>query len=222
MTTSSSEGVERHFLHRGFGLEFEMEARYIERYLPRDGRRILDVGCGIGGLFELIGKHRALGLDGLPEGLALTHGAFPDIPLIAASADRLPLRDQSIDAITAQHLVEHLSSLQFASIEWNRVLRPAGTLIIATPNQRFIDPTVYDDPSHIEIFNAQSLRSVLEHAGFDIRDIRTLGLPWFRAYGRVRGTWRLRRATLRYAYQLSELGLFRWNGQTLCCVAVKK
>lgn len=221
MMTSPPDGVERHFLHRGFGLEFEMEARYIERHLPREGRWTLDIGCGIGGLFDAIGLDRVLGLDGLPEGLALTRAAFPSVPLVAANADRLPLRDDSIATITAQHLVEHLPSFRSTADEWHRVLRPAGTLIIATPNAAFIDPKVYDDPSHIEIFEAQSLGSALEASGFEIQDIRTLGLPWFRTYGGLQGKWRLRRGLLRYAYELSKIGPFHWKGQTLCCVARK-
>lgn len=215
------DGVEWHFLHRGFGPEFEMEAAYIRSYLPDCGRWILDIGCGIGGLFDSIGANRVLGADGLISGLMLTRKAHPQVPLATANAASLPFRDGSVHAVTAQHLVEHLTSFAAICREWRRVLQPNGLLIIATPNAGFVDPSVYDDPSHVEIYSGESLRAALEPSGFKVLDIRSLGLPWFRQYGGLPGGWRMRRAVLRNARLLSQLPGLLWKGQTLCCVARK-
>ena len=66
------------------------------------------------------------------------------VPMYAASAERLPHSDASLDVVVADSLLEHLDNPAQALAEWARVLRPGGTLLVWSPN-RFslaIDPHV--------------------------------------------------------------------------------
>ena len=55
---------------------------------------------------------------------------------IIASADKLPFKDGEVDAIVAEHVIEHLTYYQFnkAMAEWYRVLKSGGTLELECPD----------------------------------------------------------------------------------------
>lgn len=218
-TQPDFDPVEKHFVHRGGGAEFDMEAAWIAERLPPAGRPILDLGCGIGALFPAIGADRVVGCDYIHEGLCCTAARFPNVPLCCATADHLPFADQSIAAITLQHVIEHLPDAMPAACDWRRVLQPGGVLVVLTPNRKFCDPSVFDDPTHVRIFEPEELGDLLSRAGFVVNELTTLGLPWFRDYSRVRGTWRCRQLVTAKAAMLARLPGCRWKGQTLCCVA---
>lgn len=199
-----------------------MEARWIARHLPVvHAERIVDLGCGNGGLFPFIGERRVVGLDSAMGGLCRTAGDHPSVRLACGSAMQLPLADGCVDALTAQHVIEHLPDADAALREWRRVLRPGGVVVLVTPNAAFCDPRVFDDPTHVCTYRRTGLCRLLTRAGFLIDDVITLALPWFRRYAAIPGGWRLRRAVLQNAAWLGRLPFLRNAGQSLCCVARK-
>lgn len=218
-TPVDDETISRHFLRRGHGLEFEMEADWVRVHLPSGNGRIVDLGCGNGSLFDTIGTPRAVGLDYHASGLKHTRARFPKVPLLCASAERLPFADASLDGLILQHVVEHLAEAAAACREFYRVLRTGGVLLLLTPNTGFCDHSVFEDSTHVHIFDCRDLSDILVNAGFSIVDLRTLGLPWFRAYRAIPSGWRLRRWVTKHAVALSTLPRWRWRGQTLCCAA---
>jgi len=218
-TASEDETISRHFLRRGHGAEFEMEADWVRAHLPPGAGRVVDLGCGIGSLFDAIGTSRAIGVDHQPSGLPHTRSRFPLVPLVCGGAERLPFADASLDGLTLQHVVEHLAETRRVFRELHRVLRPGGVLLLLTPNAEFCDPSVFEDPTHVHIFNRRDLPNGLRDVGFDIVNLRTIGLPWFRGYGSVPSAWRLRRFVTQHAIALSMVPPWRWSGQTLCCAA---
>lgn len=216
---AKTDWVDRHFLHRGCGVEFEMEVQWIRQQLPSRATCIADIGCGIGALFDVIGRSRVVGVDYCNDGLTHTRRRYPEIPLYCAYAESLPFADGSLDAITLQHVIEHIEPSKNALREWFRVLKPGGRLIMLTPNAHFCDPSVFEDTSHVHIFDHHDLHQAVTQRGFEMIELRTLGLPWFRHYHTIPMGWRLRRFVTRQARLLSNLPLCRWKGQTLCCVA---
>lgn len=217
--------VQQHFECRGDGIEFLMEAGWVRNHIPAGAMRIADVGCGIGALIDTIGPHRAIGVDYLESGLHRTRARYPRASLLAADAINLPFADGSLDVVTAQHVIEHLADARQACREWRRVLRPggdnqpAGRVLILTPNRQFADPSVYDDETHVHIYDANDLSALLRDCGFDLIDLRTLGLPWFRRHHRIPGGWRYRRWVVGNARFLSRIPACSRGGQTLCCAA---
>jgi len=218
-TPVDDETISRHFLRRGHGLEFEMEADWVRAHLPSGNGRIVDLGCGNGSLFDVIGAPRAFGVDYHASGLRHTRARFPMVPLLCAPAEHLPFADATLDGLILQHVVEHLAGAARACREFYRVLRPGGVLLLMTPNAEFCDWSVFDDSTHVQIFNRRDLSDILVGAGFNIVDLRTLGLPWFRRYHTTPSSWRLRQFVTKHAVGLSMLPYWRWGGQTLCCAA---
>ncbi|HEX5996794.1 MAG TPA: class I SAM-dependent methyltransferase [Jiangellales bacterium] len=94
---------------------------------------IVDVGCGNGTyLAEL---HRR-GHNGLVVGLDLSEGMARNSSVHAATAvadaQALPLPDGSVDIVLSLHMLYHVPNLTQAVAELRRVLRPGGTVLVAT------------------------------------------------------------------------------------------
>jgi SAM-dependent methyltransferase len=108
--------------------------------LPRHGR-ILEVGCGSGGLLAALarGGRVVVGVDIALRWLIVARRRLSDLglsaPLFAASADRLPWADGTFDAVVADSVLEHLDDPAQALREWRRVLRPSGRLVVWSPNR---------------------------------------------------------------------------------------
>lgn len=97
-----------------------------------EGDRILDLGCGEGAGTQLLTQHgcRAIGLDTLPASLATAAERLPGLPLIAASARRLPFADASLDGILAECSLSLVDRRDEVLAECHRVLRSGGRLAI--------------------------------------------------------------------------------------------
>ena len=84
---------------------------------------VLDVGCGRGRLAHyLVG--RWVGLDPSPAQLA-----DAPRPVVRANAIQLPVRRESLDAVTALWMLYHLPEPVLAVREAHRVLKPGGWFV---------------------------------------------------------------------------------------------
>jgi ubiquinone/menaquinone biosynthesis C-methylase UbiE len=106
-----------------------------------DGGQILEIGCGTGGLLAAVARtgRAIVGVDIAARWLVAARRRLADhglaVPLLAASAERLPWPDGQFDTIVADSVLEHLDDPALALCEWARVLRPGGQLLIWSPNR---------------------------------------------------------------------------------------
>ncbi|HEU5102686.1 MAG TPA: class I SAM-dependent methyltransferase [Roseiflexaceae bacterium] len=122
--------------------------RLIARYggaLP--GRRVLDLGSGMGGTSV------ALGLAGAAPLAFEYNRAYCDIirlragrydlglPVVNGAGEHLPFADASFDLVIAWDVVEHVQDPQLLLAELARVLRPGGRALLTVINRfAFRDP----------------------------------------------------------------------------------
>lgn len=107
--------------------------------VPWDGTQVVaDVGCGNGlDLHRLVPEGRcrhAIGLD-LSSGMLRTLEPLRGsgrLTLIQADAQRLPLRDDSVDVGLAMHMLYHVPDIRAAIRELRRVIRPGGIALAST------------------------------------------------------------------------------------------
>jgi ubiquinone/menaquinone biosynthesis C-methylase UbiE len=98
--------------------------------------RILDLGCGRGGLVELLWRdvELAAGLD--PDVQSLAEHRSEGMPVIRGRGENLPFVNESFDLIVCLWVLEHVERPEDVFNEVRRVLRPGGHFIFLTPNLR--------------------------------------------------------------------------------------
>lgn len=98
------------------------------------GARVLDVGCGSGATVErLVSLHglQAIGID--PSEYLLERGMkkTPGLNLIGGWGENLPFSDQSMDGVFAECTLSVMEDLDQVLREIQRVLKPAGWLVVS-------------------------------------------------------------------------------------------
>lgn len=146
------------------------------RHLRADGAApsLLDAGCANG---EFLLQMRELGWTGTgididdaalaqagAAGLDVAHGTLTDLGALG---------DRRFDAITLNHVLEHLHDPGSALRAARGLLNPGGVLWIATPNVASLAHRQFgrewlslDPPRHLVLFARDALRAALRSAGF--------------------------------------------------------
>lgn len=186
--THATERLERggaaaavlHLLWRITGLAAERQAlrrMLLDRATPG---RLLDVGCGDGRRFPEL---EALGwsVEGQevdPAAVEAARRANRRVHLGDLAAIGLPAA--TYDAITMNHVIEHVHDPVALLAECHRLLRPGGRLVAFTPNaaslghRRFReDWRGLEPPRHLQVFTPGSLSAVAGRAGLTEVDVRT-------------------------------------------------
>jgi arsenite methyltransferase len=125
----------------------------------RPGETILDIGCG-GGIDTLLAAFRAGGhgrvvaLDFLPEMLARTQDGVRELGLenvetLESEMEAIALRDDSVDLIVSNGVINLSARKARVMAECARVLRPGGRLCVSdlTVEQDDLPPEILTQPA---------------------------------------------------------------------------
>lgn len=97
--------------------------------------RILDLGCGRGGIVERLGAAgQWIGID--PDMTMLKLHRRSDMSRSCANAKALPFANHSFDMVVSSWVLEHLSEPGQVFCEIARMLRPGGHFLFLTPNAK--------------------------------------------------------------------------------------
>ena len=106
--------------------------RFISLLAPEAGTRALDVGCGPGALtarlVAALGEEAVTAVDPMEGFLDTVHQRWPGVRTEVASAESLPLDDDSVDLAVAQLVVHFMSDPVAGLREMGRVTRPGGVV----------------------------------------------------------------------------------------------
>lgn len=126
-------------LHARLGELIDPERKVLaalERIVPLSGKRIADVGTGIGHYPMLLARRtaRTYGIESDPDLLAAARERAgeahqPNIRIVEGDLRRLPLREGAVDVVLTSQ-IEPDDSYRPAIAEALRVLRPNGRLIV--------------------------------------------------------------------------------------------
>jgi SAM-dependent methyltransferase len=135
-------------------------ASAVERTLTMGGEyRILDVGSGRKPYFPIFEPYAReyIGID------ASMYVASE----IRATAEQLPLREQSIDVIVSTQVLEHVSDPAATVTEWRRTLSPGGVVFASTHGMYLYHPV----PNDHWRWTHTGLRKLFEGNGFRVRSV---------------------------------------------------
>lgn len=126
-------------LHERLGAAIDPDRKVLaalERIMPLSGKRIADVGTGIGHYPMLLARRtgRTYGIEADPALLAearrrASDAHQPNIRIVEGSGTDLPLRDGAVDVVLTAGITPDDSSLP-AIAEALRVIRPGGRLVV--------------------------------------------------------------------------------------------
>jgi len=110
--------------------------RFVASFL-RPGHYIAEIGCGPGRgtLYLTRCGFAVVGVDISFASLLLARRRAPAAAYVAATNLRLPLRDESFDAIVSDGVIHHTPDALLAFTENVRVLKPGGHLYLACYNR---------------------------------------------------------------------------------------
>jgi SAM-dependent methyltransferase len=118
-----------------FGLERRFEL--IRKHVPLEGRRILDIGCGIGTFVQRLRQFspHVYGVDIDQE--RVRQGAMALPYLAVAVSEHLPFGDATFDVVLLHEVLEHVRDDRLTLGEAGRVTRPGGKIVIYCPNRLY-------------------------------------------------------------------------------------
>ncbi|HXK34464.1 MAG TPA: class I SAM-dependent methyltransferase [Dehalococcoidia bacterium] len=109
----------------------------IRAYAPLEGKRILDIGCGLGVYVRKFREFsdRVYGID--IDEKRLRKGAETTPGLALAVGEHLPFKDGAFDVIVLNEVIEHVRDDAATLAEAERVLAPGGRIVIYAPNRLY-------------------------------------------------------------------------------------
>lgn len=169
------------------------EAAYLALAPFTLGAVVLEAGCGEGYGAALLARtaRRVVALDDDPAAAAHAARTYPQVEVVRTDLHRLPFTGGEAQVVASLQVIEHLADQEGFLAECARVLRPAGTLLVTTPNRLTFSPgrDTPRNPFHTRELSAGELVTMLER---DFVVTRLLGLR----HGRRLRRWERRHGPL--------------------------
>jgi len=176
-------------VHYGFKNDFERED--LVELVPESAKRILDIGCAIGGYGKRLKTVRPeIFLMGVEQNPVMAQSAeryYDDV--VRCPVEEVNLTD-NFDLVNCGDILEHLRDPWSILKRLNSLLRHGGYLILSVPNAghwsvvrdllkgrfRYV-PAGLLCVTHLRWFTESSIRNALEEAGFSIETFQRKQIP---------------------------------------------
>jgi SAM-dependent methyltransferase len=137
--------------------------------LTRPDLRVLDVGCGTGGvLAHLAERATTVGVDRSRQ--ALAHCRRRGLTRLAvADMDRVPFAPATFDVILMLDVLEHFHDDVAVVANARPLLRPGGALLVSVPAHQSLWSPHDEVLHHVRRYDVAGVRRALESGGFRIR-----------------------------------------------------
>lgn len=138
--------------------------------------RLLDVGCGDGNFMHRMHR-RGWSVTGLDvDAKAIEHARLRyNFEFLHSDLAGAHFAENSFDAVTMSHVIEHVPDPVALLTETMRILKPGGVLAATTPNAASLGHNKFQDcwrglepPRHFQIFTLGALRACAQQASLEI------------------------------------------------------
>src|SRR5690349_13179639 len=148
-------------------------AALIEREIaPREGARLLEIGCGTGHNLEMLGRFGrvdAVELD--PSARALASRRLGHAVLDAALPELPGVPDRSYDLIALLDVLEHVDEDDAALRSIAGKLAPGGRILVTVPAYQWLWSAHDETHHHKRRYSKRGLRQVAEATGLKVEHI---------------------------------------------------
>jgi 2-polyprenyl-3-methyl-5-hydroxy-6-metoxy-1,4-benzoquinol methylase len=165
----------------------------VQQFRPYLGRRILEIGCGVGGIIDLLGpRDQIVGIDVEEDVLAYASSRFRDRPecrFLHADVGNLDasvvadLEAQEFDSLICMNVLEHVRDDVGALLLMERLLAPNGVLALLVPAHLGLYGPYDKLDGHYRRYSKAYLRTILRHTGLSV-----VRMHYFNAVGAA-GWW---------------------------------
>lgn len=175
----------------------------LDRSRPYLGRRVLDVGAGLGTFTKLAADGReVVALE--PEAAFATDlrkrfAGRPNVQVVEAEADELE-ESEPFDSVICFNVLEHIPDHEGALRQFHSRLAPGGHLLLLVPAHPFLFGAIDRTVHHERRYRREPLRKLLEQTGFAVqtaRYVNPLGALGWLVSGRVLGRGQIPTGPLR-------------------------
>ena len=172
--------------------------------IPNNANKILDIGCGGGGLCADVKKQRNVwycGIDISLEAIDYAKEVLDEVHLGDISSMDLPYSYEYFDTLIFADILEHVAYPLDTLRRWLPLLKANGCVLISLPNVRHFTVTIpliffgkweYSDRgildrTHLRFFTRESARKLIYDAGLQIEQELPKGLSKYNCYKHARG-----------------------------------
>jgi glycosyltransferase involved in cell wall biosynthesis len=155
-------------------------------FAPYLGRRILEVGSGVGNQTRfLLDREKVVASDIEPHYQMELRAKFGDRANVRIAAFRFPLSDpdrsearaEGVDTVVCLNVLEHIEDDAAAVRDFASVLAPGGRLVLLVPAMPSLYGTLDVYLNHYRRYDPNRLRDIVAGAGFEIETLRYLNRP---------------------------------------------
>lgn len=159
----------------------ESKIRLVQNYT--DGKRLLDVGCALGG-FLLRAKESGFDVSGVEysESAAKHSREVHGLDVSQGTLFEAALPSESFDVVTMWDVIEHLADPHENLAEVSRLLKPGGILVMTTGDvnslwSRLLGKywQLMTPPQHLFYYSPTSLKTAIANQSLEACDIRYEG-----------------------------------------------
>jgi SAM-dependent methyltransferase len=165
-----------------------------DRLRPWVGRRVLEIGAGIGNMSAfLIDRDRVVLTDTEPYYLDRLRARYASHPHVTVAELRLPTADarlvaERLDTVVCLNVLEHIEDDRASLSAMHDLLTPRGRLILLVPSLRALYGSLDEALGHFRRYVPGELATKLGEAGFRVRHLEYFnlaGVPGWWFTGRV-------------------------------------
>jgi SAM-dependent methyltransferase len=165
-----------------------------DRLRPWVGRRVLEIGAGIGNMSALFAdRERVVLTDTEPYYLGRLRERFADRRQVLVTELRLPavspaLKAERLDTVVCLNVLEHIEDDRASLRAMHDLVQPGGRLVLLVPSLRALYGTLDEALGHFRRYVPAELSEKLQAAGFRLRHLEYFnlaGVPGWWLAGRV-------------------------------------
>ena len=184
--SDTKKGFINSLYHHVRNLTLSSKKNLINKSTKLENGRLLDIGAGTAAFLHKM-KQSGWEVEGLePDTLARENAQQLYDLQLKPSEELFTLPNNSFDAITMWHVMEHVHDLHEYIDQLKRLIKPNGRIFMAVPNYTSFDANyykefwaAYDVPRHLYHFSPVSVTQLLLRHGLQLKDIKPM---WFDSF----------------------------------------